>query len=259
MFETPLRWAPAVDRWDAPAAATPLGSTSAEVYDRFVLRASRFLRTFTVAEALDLAREVPGYWHPTGFMVFRIPLCFGNVPVRVHCWPAGARQARVDHPPVHNHMWPLLSKVLTGSYAETVYALDESPEGDHSRYDVMYHGTNDQTVVEDPRRFDLFPIANAARGPGETHRLPAGVFHETTIPGRETVVTIMVCGEPELATCALVGRPGLRIGRQRRRPVTRAEFDSAVRDLPVSGATGRAGRNASVGRAPRPQAFGRAR
>ena len=125
----------------------------------------------------------------------------------------------------------MASKVLAGTYAETVYGLDSVPGGRHTVYTIEYRTSEDSTIVDSGRRVDALPLIKSVSRPGEVHHLLAGAFHETTIPTSERVVTVMVTGRPEIASCAIVGPPGYRPGRQVREPVTAAQFELAVGDL----------------------------
>ena len=228
MFDSLTGLAPGVE---APADYAGIAPDPGVRRHTFELRATRFLRSFVLSEALDLARSVQGFWHPTGFMAFHTPLRFGTMPVRVHCWPRGARPVEDRHPELHNHMWGLASKVLAGTYSETVYALERAPDGEYAHYAVDYHGRDDATVVDDGHRYRVRTVTTRKYTPGEVHKLGVGVFHETTIPETECVVTVMVTGPREIDSCSLVGRPGFPPGRRARRPVTPDEFERAVGDL----------------------------
>jgi len=216
------------------------GPTAASVRSRrpwrddFVVQATRFLQRIDLAQALAMAGAVKGYWHPTGFMAFHTRWSFEGMPVRVHCWPRGARPVEDRHPPLHDHMWPLASKVLTGTYSETVYALDDVPDGEYAHYSVEYHTRDDATVFDDRRRCQALPVVTSVCVPGEVHHLEAGVFHETTIPESQRVVTVMVTGQREMDSCSLVGLPGFPTRRRVRRSVTPAELARAIDGLPAS-------------------------
>ena len=62
-------------------------------------------------------------WHPNGFAVFHLNDHHELGNLRLHIWPDTARVNRPGGAPIHTHAWHLCSRVLSGTYTETIYEI----------------------------------------------------------------------------------------------------------------------------------------
>jgi hypothetical protein len=199
---------------------------------------SDFVQTARVElEQWDLTRGVlaasgaEAYWHPTGFMVFRLKAMFGNRPVRLHVWPLGPRPIEPAHPMIHTHMWPLAGKVLCGTYTERVVQMEEDPQGPLTLFDVTYHDRDSATVI--PRDSKLAIAAEAYRSyeVGQVHTLASGEWHETQIPETTMTATVLLSGNDELDGPSLAGAGAFEGGYAARQRVSHTDAEEALRRL----------------------------
>jgi hypothetical protein len=169
-------------------------------YREFVLTASRILRASATESwqgILAAARTCQARWHPNGFIIFHLGSADPEMAaLRMHLWPSGERAVRPWGPRIHAHGWHLASLVVVGEYYDILYmsqaTADEqpgwmslnlhSPENGPDETDIVR--SLDQTVClrEDKQRRVTA---------GESHDVPAGVFHDTTIAANQLVVTLM--------------------------------------------------------------------
>lgn len=73
-------------------------------------------------------------WHPNGFAVFHIHEDHDLGNLRLHIWPDTARVNRPGGAPIHTHAWHLCSRVLSGTYTETIYEEVNSGTASGKRY-----------------------------------------------------------------------------------------------------------------------------
>lgn len=192
----------------------------AAVDPRFLARAEAFLTEWTLTDALSEAAHAGlGHWHPTGFVVFKTAIKFGDMPVRVHCWPAEDRRGDPDHPPLHTHMWPLTSKVVLGTYVEATLQLEPSEAGPIRKYMVTYESEDQSTISPTAGRFEVIEYEVEHYCVGQTHHLAAGSWHQTLIPDGSPVVTVMVTGPSHFDKPRIAGPAELPEFTRRRIPV----------------------------------------
>jgi hypothetical protein len=178
----------------------------AAVDPEFLSRAEAFLAEWTLKDALAAAtRAGPGHWHPTGFVVFKTAIRFGDMPVRIHCWPAEDRRGDPDHPPLHTHMWPLASKVVLGTYVEATLQLEPSAAGPIRKYVVTYESEHQSTISPVAGQFEVAEYKVERYETGQIHHLPEGAWHQTLIPQHSCVVTVMVTGPAHLDEPRIAG------------------------------------------------------
>ncbi len=197
----------------------------------FVERAEAFLSAWELDYAIRHINPDKLMWHPTGFMALHTTARFEGMPVRMHFWPRGNRPIDPAHPPIHNHVWPLAGLVVTGTYSEAIYQLEESETGPLACYKVNYHSRDDSTVRADALRYRVDQRDFYSYQAGEIHSVAAGTWHETVISSSDRVITVMVTGQQRLAAPHLVGPPGFVSGRRTRLQVTRNSFVEQFGDL----------------------------
>lgn len=206
----------------------------AEIDPGFLARAEAFLAEWTLTDALsEAAHAGHGHWHPTEFVVFKTAIKFGDMPVRVHCWPAEDRRGDPDHPPLHTHMWPLTSKVLLGNYVEATLQLKPSESGPIQKYIVTYESEDQSTISPTAGRFEIADYKVERYRVGQIHHLAEGAWHQTLIPDNSPVVTVMVTGAGQLDKPQVAGPAELPEFTRRRVPVVpdflRSEFGGSVK------------------------------
>lgn len=143
-----------------------------------------------------------GKWHPLGFMAYRLGNIAAFGTLRLHIWPAGLRKDSPRGPKIHDHAWHLSSLVMSGTYTDEIYEVEEVERPVFSEDDRREQGllrvyrpkftetsasldTDGSCAIATPterRRFEA----------GLTHDIPVRVFHLTDIPPTESVTTLLI-------------------------------------------------------------------
>ena len=204
------------------AAMTEASSTA---FANFVARGTAFLDAVSFKNVVYAVDASTVCWHPTGFVVAYTSLRFEGNPVRLHCWPKGHRVRPADHPPIHNHVWPLCSRVVAGIYTERILSLDvdHSTSPELELYEVEYQSRFQSTLRATGRYMRTSSSRSQSFVAGRTHASRADEWHESVVPDHETAVTVMVTGDA-VGTPLLAGRPRLAGGACVRPCVTAREF-----------------------------------
>lgn len=138
-------------------------------------------------------------WHPNGFAVFHLNDHHELGSLRLHIWPDTVRVNRPGGAPIHTHAWHLCSRVLVGTYTETIYGEDSSGATSVRRY---YRGTinylEDKNYITDPGTSLLRPTIDVEVTDGKYHEVAAGIPHETCINEGEFTATILITSPPIL-------------------------------------------------------------
>lgn len=154
---------------------------------------ARRLRT----NASDRLSSLKSHWHPNGFAVFPINTHHKLGNLRLHIWPDATRTTRPNAAPIHTHVWHLCSRILVGTYTETLY---EKPEEKSLGVDQYHSATidylNDKDSVTASHPTFLRPIHTSQSNSGDFHTVPADVPHETHIAEGSFVATLMLSSHP---------------------------------------------------------------
>jgi hypothetical protein len=150
------------------------------------------------------AGRATGSWHPNGFVVFDLgPHALGAL--RLHIWPAGARQLRDDAAHVHTHVWDLCARVLSGVYREQLYELVGDDAGDgYQSAEIDYE--HDRNTLEESGISFLRPTAVVTANPGEVHTVKAGIPHKTLIPDDSYSATLVLISGPRIGRASIYSR-----------------------------------------------------
>lgn len=147
--------------------------------------------------ATDRLSSLEGKWHPNGFAVFHINDHHELGNLRLHIWPDTERIIRPDDAPIHTHAWHLCSRILVGTYAETLYEKIGPESVEASEY---YSASIDYLVDKDSFSASdnafLRPLATTQDTAGGIHTVPAGVPHETHIEEGIFVATLLIASCP---------------------------------------------------------------
>ncbi|GAB2752652.1 hypothetical protein GCM10027039_08350 [Terrabacter koreensis] len=150
--------------------------------------------------ALLMSALPEGRWHPNGFQVFPILDVPGIGIVRVHVWPKGPRMTRQGHPVVHTHVFHLYSRVLAGEYRETLFDVAESDGGANSWEGWRVSpptGDGFDRIELEAVRYLVSPRGGLARyGSAQSHAMPAGSYHSTSIPRGGDCITLALLSRP---------------------------------------------------------------
>lgn len=141
--------------------------------------------------------SVEGRWHPNGFVVFHLNDHHELGNLRLHIWPEKSRVTRPDGAPIHTHAWHLCSRILSGSYTETLYLETDSGSvgGDlYSTATINY--LEDNNSVMNPGTSWLKPTEKIEATGGEYHEVAAGIPHETCVSSRQFTATLLITSPP---------------------------------------------------------------
>ncbi|MBM7775575.1 hypothetical protein JOD54_005779 [Actinokineospora baliensis] len=166
--------------------------------------------------------------HPLGFLCLPVHRD-GDEGVCVHLWEPGRGVAPPTTSPTHCHSWDLVSWVLVGKLRNQTIRVAAAATPTHRVFEVL-SDTDGDTIEATDRLVRAHVTATSTHRAGESYRLPAGVFHETVIPGGQDLVATVALGT-SIPNTADLSLGGLRTTshRVRRRPGTRQEtVDAAV-------------------------------
>jgi hypothetical protein len=194
-----------------------------------------------LANAIDLIRDrrLPiGKWHPTGFATFDIARIEGLGVMRLHFWPVGIRRELVGHPKIHKHCFQLYSRIVAGTYRESLYEtrevtddLSDTVETRHSRkrkfkVDTTVKDGVDR-LVDTGRWVDVKPLATGLRfARGTCHQVKVGQFHSTPIPKNDFCITLALLSLPVPgAEDVLLGSRNFKLLTHRRKVLTEEDTE----------------------------------
>ncbi|GAA3291684.1 hypothetical protein ACFFON_08715 [Arthrobacter citreus] len=156
-------------------------------------RESQLLRE----NALDRLSSVHGSWHPTGFAVFHLNENHPLGILRLHIWPDNKRVVRPDGAPIHTHVWHLCSRILVGTYIETLFEKSEPvPDKTPEFHSAHINYLVDKDTFTASGKASLQPVGTTRFTEGEFHAVPADVPHETLISDRSFVATLLITSQP---------------------------------------------------------------
>lgn len=173
-----------------------------ENYQAFQERARSALEEEAIRlfeQGFEQLSSLESRWHPNGFAVFHLNDHHELGNLRLHIWPDTTRVNRPEGAPIHTHAWHLCSRVLAGTYIETIYGEDSSGTVSAKRY---YRGTinylEDKNSITDPGSSLLRPTIEVEVTEGKYHEVAAGVPHETCISEGEFTATLLITSPPIL-------------------------------------------------------------
>lgn len=189
-------------------------------YKRFCEAARSALEEETIRlheRGFEQLASLEGRWHPNGFAVFHLDDDHELGNLRLHIWPENLRVVRPDSAPIHTHAWNLCSRILAGSYTETIYeeaSLGMVEAGYYSSATINY--LTDKNTILDPSTALLRPTAKIQAGSGDYHEIAAGVPHETHIPIGTFTATILFTSPPVLNTVMVYSPAEIRTSSYQR-------------------------------------------
>lgn len=173
-------------------------------YKRFCEAARRSLEQEIVRlqeRGFEQLASLESSWHPNGFAVFHLDDDHELGNLRLHIWPDTLRVVRPEGAPIHTHAWNLCSRILTGTYTETIYE-ETTPEmvaAEHY-YSATINYLADKNSILDPSAAWLRPTVKVQAASGDHHEVAAGIPHETHIPTGDFTATLLFTSPPSLDT-----------------------------------------------------------
>lgn len=180
-----------------------------------------------VGEVVPRLEAYSGRWNPVGFLVFPLGLHETLGSLRLHVWPSGMRKSSAHGPNIHYHAWHLASKVLAGTYQDTIYDINEPTlsEADQALflYELKSRAKGWDVMGTDGSKVIARPVQKRRVEEGEIHTIEAGYFHLPKIPLSELVATLVI-DSPAFSdnTGVLIDGSGGEISRQRKQADTYA-------------------------------------
>lgn len=150
-------------------------------------------------------------WHPNGFAVFHVDDHHDLGQLRLHVWPDTERVRRLDDAPIHTHVWHLCSRILVGTYSETLYETSGPGVSGTTEYhsaDIDYLVDKD-TFTAHGKAF-LRPVLTTNVSGSGFHEVPADVPHETHIGERSFVATLLLTSPPVSARATMYASDEIR-------------------------------------------------
>lgn len=173
-------------------------------YKRFCEAARSALEEETIRlheRGFEQLASLEGRWHPNGFAVFHLDDDHELGNLRLHIWPDTLRVSRPDGALIHTHAWHLCSRILTGTYTETIYEEANSGmvDAEHS-YSATINYLVDKNSILDPSTSRLRTTVKIQAASGDHHEIAAGIPHETHIPTGSFTATLLFTSPPILDT-----------------------------------------------------------
>lgn len=185
-------------------------------------------------EIVPHLEDFPGRWNPGGFMVFPLGLHDVLGSLRLHVYPRGIPRETAQGPNIHNHAWHLFSRVLVGSYTDTLYALERirratDPEAAHPEsgllrvFETRRNPGGRDRLVTDGALVRAVPLIDRQASAGQVHTIEADVvYHLPTVSPEQLTATLVLDSQAfAVSTHVLLDSASLRIDRTRT-PVDRS-------------------------------------
>lgn len=163
-----------------------MADAAAQAHTRHVLlkRASELLLQSAEEDVME------GVRHPLGFFCVTLEKSEA-ADLRLHVWPSLDNDQR-PAAAIHDHIWHLSSMVLLGQVTNRFYQATADETSPTRLYSVEYDGLlnrvrpcNGRTRIEEiPPRQSFYP--------GEAYAFPAGVLHDTLVPGNTMTATLLI-------------------------------------------------------------------
>lgn len=194
--------------WGAPPAPSEKTATLDVDHLSFLRDAARQVEE-RLSEAKDMLRSGrlgEGKWHPTGFATFEVARIQRLGVMRLHVWPVGLRRELVGHPKIHKHNFQLYSKIVAGTYLESLYEVREGTASERRRKGYL---RKREFRVDTTRKDGIDRLVDTGRWvdvravvtglsfrEGSWHEIQVGQFHSTPIPKKQFCITLAVLSLP---------------------------------------------------------------
>lgn len=159
-----------------------------------------------LTNSLDELLTLESTWHPNGFAVFHVDDNHKLGKLRLHIWPEVGRVTRPDDAPIHTHVWHLCSRILVGTYSETLYSTSDADlEGTREYHTAGIDYLVDRDSFTAPGKAFLKPVLTTHSAGGEFHEVPANVPHETLVGKNSFVATLLLTSHPVSKRATMYG------------------------------------------------------
>lgn len=216
-------------------------------YKRFCEVARSALEEETVRlheRGLEQLASLEARWHPNGFAVFHLDDHHELGNLRLHIWPDTLRVTRPDGAPIHTHAWNLCSRILTGTYTETIYEEVNLGIVDAGHYySATINYLVDKNSILGPSTALLKPTVKIQAASGDHHEIAAGVPHETDIPTGIFTATLLFTSSPVLDTVMVYSPEEIHSSSYQRPPLNRNQKVSLLQRLEQESAISESVRN----------------
>lgn len=185
-----------------------------------------------LTNSFDELFSLDSTWHPNGFAVFHVDDNHDLGKLRLHIWPELGGVTRSDDAPIHTHVWHLCSRILVGTYSETLY---EASDPDLAESRAYYSADIDYLVDRDsftsPGKAFLRPVLTTRNAGGEFHEVPADVPHETLIKENSFVATLLLTSKPMSERATMYAPGPIQASTYNRPALSRDEKTKLLRRL----------------------------
>lgn len=171
-------------------------------------------------------------WHPNGFAIFHVDDNHPLGKLRLHIWPESGRVRRSDDAPIHTHVWHLCSRILVGTYSETLYEKSDSDlagTGTYYSANINYLVDRDSFIASEKAL--LKPVTTTRNTRGEFHEVPANIPHETLIEKDTFVATLLLTSDPVYEQATLYSETQIQASTYARPALTQDEKMKLLRQL----------------------------
>lgn len=142
--------------------------------------------------------QLPGKWHPLGFMVFHLGVDERGQSLRLHIWPQTDRFTSTRGPHIHNHAWDLASRVVAGTYTDKIVKVSvamHNPDDEEVAlrpYRLTYKSEGLDTFETDGTGVTVDVLESRRKVVGEGHEIKHGVFHVPRISPNQLTATLVL-------------------------------------------------------------------
>lgn len=187
------------------------------LFNEQVVPILRDLRSEVFDKTVPNLEQFDGQWHPLGFMSFKLGTITDFGTLRLHIWPKDLRRQSPRGPKIHDHAWHLSSLVLSGTYTDTLYEVEEVAgaytETQRNAADLLrvYRPklqTTSTFLDTDGTCAKATPYQTREIPADRTHVIPVHTFHTTDVPTAIFAATLMI-ESPRYndSTCILMDTP----------------------------------------------------
>lgn len=142
-------------------------------------------------------------WHPLGFVHYSLHES-ANIKLRLHIWPQDQRRAQVPFWPIHDHLFTLESRIISGRVTNTTYVAESSLLGEHKIYEVEYCAAS-SALVSTNRRVNAVVSEKIEHISGERYTVQKGVFHTSDVEVGSFASTFVIGTEVSLNKPCVLG------------------------------------------------------
>ncbi|MCP8463223.1 hypothetical protein NK553_04600 [Pseudomonas sp. ZM23] len=129
-------------------------------------------------------------WHPLGFIHVRLATLSSHETIRLHLWPADQKHVAEQFDKVHDHLFNVASRVVSGEVTNIRYCFTPDDDGDWREVRVRY-GEKQSELQETGLTGRLDALGSTQYCAPATYDVPRYELHETVLSGVSSALTVV--------------------------------------------------------------------